>query len=351
MKAAVMEDFNKPLVIQKNFQDPDCGPNDVIVKVEANGVCRSDWHAWVGDWEWIALKPELPHILGHEFAGIIEEVGKDVKRFKKGDRVVVPFSLGCGNCDYCQTGYQNVCENLTIFGFSCNGSYAQYTRVPFADQNLVHLPDSIDFTTAASLGCRFMTSFHAVADQSGVQAGDFFTVYGAGGVGLAAIQIANTLGARVIAVDIDDAKLEKAKELGAFATVNSKRDNPVKAVMEITKGGSDITLDALGIAETCRNAILSLRNRGTHVQVGLTTQEERGMIALPTDLIVAKELQIRGSLGMQAHRYKDLLAMVESGKLHPEKLISKTISLEETSGVLESMSQYGTLGSVVINRF
>ncbi|MDQ0214516.1 D-arabinose 1-dehydrogenase-like Zn-dependent alcohol dehydrogenase [Oikeobacillus pervagus] len=350
MKAAVVEEFNKPLVVQ-NFPDPECGPNDVIVQVKANGVCRSDWHAWVGDWEWIGLKPELPHILGHEFAGIIEEVGANVKRFKKGDRVVIPFSMGCGKCSCCQTGHQNVCENLTIFGFACNGSYAQYTRVPLADVNLVHLPESIDFTAAASLGCRFMTSFHAVADISGVKAGDFFTIYGAGGVGLAATQIANSLGARVIAVDIDDSKLDMAKSLGAFATVNSKNENPIEAIMEITKGGSDISYDALGIAETCRNAILSLRNRGTHVQVGLTSKEEGGMISLPTDLIVAKELQIKGSLGMQAHRYQALLSMVESGQLHPEKLVSKTIPLEEASSVLESMGQYGTVGSIIIDRF
>ncbi|WP_338754288.1 zinc-dependent alcohol dehydrogenase family protein [Bacillus sp. FJAT-52991] len=350
VRAAVMEEFNKPLKVL-NVTDPECGPDDVIVAVKANGVCRSDWHGWVGDWGWMGLKPELPHILGHEFAGVIEEVGKNVKRFKKGDRVVIPFSLGCGSCDCCQTGHQNVCENITVFGFVCNGSYAQFTRVPLADQNLVHLPESIDFTTAASLGCRFMTSFHAVTDISGVKAGDYFTIYGGGGVGLAALQVASTLGARAIVVDIDDQKLEMAKQLGAVETVNSREVNPVEAIMDITSGGSDITLDALGIAETCRNSIMSLKNRGTHVQVGLTTKEEGGMVALPTDLIVAKELQIKGSLGMQPHRYKALLAMVESGQLHPEKLISKTISLEEASDVLASMHEYGTVGSVIIDRF
>ncbi|KAB7708248.1 alcohol dehydrogenase catalytic domain-containing protein [Bacillus aerolatus] len=350
MKAAVMEEFEKPLVVQ-NVADPECGADEVVVHVKANGVCRSDWHAWVGDFEWLGLKPELPHILGHEFAGVVEEVGKDVTRFKKGDRVVIPFTIGCGSCGCCQTGHQNVCENLQVFGFATSGSYAQYTRVPKADLNLVHLPEAIDFTTAASLGCRFMTSFHAVADISGVQAGDYFTIYGAGGVGLAAAQIATTLGARVIVVDIDDSKLEMARSLGAVAGVNSKKENPVEAVMNITNGGSDITYDALGIAETCQSSILSLKNRGTHVQVGLTTQADKGMISLPTDLIVAKELQIKGSLGMQPHRYKSLLAMVESGQLQPGKLVSKTISLEESSTILESMNQYGTVGSVIIDRF
>ena len=350
MKAAVLTEFNKPLEVKEIPYPSLQKSTDAIVQVKANGICRSDWHAWAGDWEWIGLKPELPRVLGHEFVGVVEEVGDGVTQFKKGDRVIVPFNHGCGHCEYCIDGHQNVCNNLQLIGFHYDGGYAQYARVPNADVNLVHLPESIDFVTAAGLGCRFMTSFHGVVDQLKLAPGEWFSVYGCGGVGLSAVQIGTALGANVIAVDIDENKLAKAKELGAVHTVNAK-DNAPGEIIEFTKGGAHATLDALGIGETIRNSIFSLRTRGRHLQIGLTTQEEKGEVSLPTDLMVAKEISFTGSLGMQPPRYNSMLKMIENGKLNPGKLISRTVSLEEAGDVIAGMTGYATLGSVVVDRF
>ena len=172
-----------------------------------------------------------------------------------------------------------------------------YGVLSHADFNCAPLPDKIDFVEASSMGCRYVTAFHGILDQGKVQADETVVVYGCGGVGLSAIQICSGLGARVIAVDLDDRKLELAKQVGATDVINGKKTDPVKAVMDLTHGGADVSVDALGIATTCRNAILSLRKRGRHIQIGLTTQGEKGEVALPIDQIVFKEIQIHRLAG------------------------------------------------------
>ncbi len=350
MRALVMEELRKPLVVRE-MPDPECADDGVVIKVEANGVCRSDWHAWQGDWDWIGITLPLPHVLGHEFSGIIEEVGKNVKNFKKGDRVIAPFTVGDGTCPYCQSGHHNICSNIQLLGFSTWGGYGRYTAVPNADLNLVHLPESISFVEAAGMGCRFMTAFHGITDQADVKGGEWVAVHGCGGVGLSAIQIASALGANVIAVDIGEDKLELARQLGAVATVNAKETNPVEAVREITKGGAHVSVDALGIKQTCQAAISGLRKRGRHLQIGLTTREEHGMIPVPIDFIVQAEIQLVGSLGMQPSRYPNMLGMVESGKLRPGALVTKTISLDEVPNIFEEMSTFQNLGVTVVNKW
>jgi alcohol dehydrogenase/propanol-preferring alcohol dehydrogenase len=231
------------------------------------------------------------------------------------------------------------------------GGYGRRAAVPFADVNLVELPESVGFVEAASMGCRYMTSFHAIADQAKVAAGEWVAVHGCGGIGLSAVQIATALGANVIAVDVADQKLAFAKELGAVATLNATAGDPAAAILELTRGGAHVSIDALGIAVTCRNSVNSLRKRGRHVQIGLTTAAEQGEVALPIDLIVLKEVSIIGSLGMQAPRFGAMLQMVESGKLRPGKLVHRTIPLEEAGGVLASMDRFATVGVTVIDRY
>jgi D-arabinose 1-dehydrogenase-like Zn-dependent alcohol dehydrogenase len=348
MKAAVLEAFKTPMKMHDNWPEPECGPDDAIVKVQANGICRSDWHVCEGDWEWIGLQPELPHVIGHEFCGIIEEVGSQVKNFKKGDRVICPFNFGCGTCEFCQSGHQNTCVNFEGAGFVRPGGYGEYAGVARADLNLVSLPESIPFVEAASMGCRFMTSFHGVVDQAEVGAGDWVAIHGCGGIGLAATQIATALGANVIAVDINDESLAVAKQMGALHTVNAAKDNAPEAVIELSGGGVHVSVDALGIATTCLNSVLSLRSRGRHLQIGLTTQEEKGFVSLPVDIIVARELQFVGTIGMQPQRYPSLLNMVESGKLTPGRMVTNVIPIEEAAGVIGSMASYGTVGTTVV---
>jgi len=350
MKAAVLEQFAQPLVVRE-VADPTVTRSGVVVRVEANGVCRSDWHAWMGDWDWLGSKIPLPHVLGHEFSGVIVEVGSDVKGFKLEDRVIVPFSQGDGICPECRSGHQNVCAHSAMPGFSYWGGYGRYVHVPNADVNLILLPDGVRFTDAAALGCRFMTAFHGLIDQVALRPGEWVAVHGCGGVGLSAVQIATAVGANVIAVDISDDKLAFAKQLGAVAVVNAVKERVPAAVRQITKGGADVSVDALGIAQTCQASVQSLRRRGRHLQIGLTSRADEGMIALPIDVIVNMELQVIGSLGMPPARYRQMLQMVETGVVRPGDLVTRTIAIEEASAVIESMSTYNTMGVTVVNQW
>lgn len=346
MKAVLYEAFSKPPQITQ-VSDPTPVAHGVVVKVMATGVCRSDWHGWVGHDPDI----QLPHVPGHELAGIVEAVGKDVTKWKLGDRVTVPFVGGCGACPQCHSGHQQVCDRQFQPGFTHWGSFAQYVGIHQADLNLVGLPESLDFATAASLGCRFVTSFRAVIDQGKVRAGQWVAVHGCGGVGLSAIMIANAVGAHVIAIDIADDKLELARSLGAVATVNAaKVANVAEAVVELTQGGVHVSLDALGHPTTCFNSISNLRKRGKHVQVGLMLAEH-STPAIPMAKVIAHELEILGSHGMQAHRYDGMLHMMQSGKLSPEKLIGKTISLEQSIDALMNMDKFEIAGVTVVTEF
>lgn len=348
MKAAVMEAIRKPLVV-RDFPDPACPPNGVIIKTAAEGVCRSDWHAWSGDWGWVGLTPALPLVMGHEFCGVIEEVGKDTRNFKKGDRVLVPFSQGDGTCEYCRNGSSNICANPMLPGFSYGGGYGSYVGVPNADLNLVAMPENVGFLEGASLGCRFMTSYHGIVDRAQVRPGEWVAVHGCGGIGLSAVQIAAAIGAQVIAVDLDGRKLELAKSVGASHTVNAKAGDPAMAIMEITGGGAHVAVDALGISTTCRNAIMSLRKQGRALQIGLTTAAEKGEISVPIDRMVMMELQLIATLGMQSSHYPGMLQMVSAGKLNPKAMITETIGLEGASKVLEEMTTFQNVGVTIID--
>jgi propanol-preferring alcohol dehydrogenase len=348
MKAAVLEDFKKPLTIE-NVHDPDLSPDGVIIEIKACGVCRSDWHGWMGQWKGF-LAP-LPHILGHEMSGEVIEVGKNVKNFKKGDRVIVPFTQGDGTCPHCLAGHSNVCDHQVMPGFTYNGGFAQYMQIPKADYNLKRLPDGVQYFEASAMGCRFMTAFHGVTSVGKIRPGEWVAIYGAGGVGLSATQIATAMGANVIAVDISDEKLNFAKKVGAVATVNSKKENAPEAIREMTKGGANVSIDALGIQETMLNSILSLNKRGRHVQIGMTSFGKEGMLKLPINDIVDKEIRFSGSFGMPISEYTGMLQMVEKKRLQPGKLITKTISLEGIDDAFHDMTTFSGTGVTVITDF
>lgn len=346
MRAAVYREFAKPLIIQ-NVPEPTPTERGVVIWVKATGLCLSDWHGWMGHDPDITL----PHVPGHELAGVIEAMGKDVVRWNIGDRVTLPFVCGCGTCPQCASGNHQVCDHQFQPGFTHWGSFAQYVAVDYADVNLVHLPDELDYVTAASLGCRFVTSFRAIVDQGKVSCGQWVAVHGCGGVGLSAIMIANALGANVVAIDISDEKLEFARSMGADATINAvKTENIVENVLDFTQGGAHVSIDALGNPVTCFNSVANLRKRGKHVQVGLMSADFIHP-AVPMDKVIANELEILGSHGMQAHRYPEMLAMIQAGKLSPEKLVKKTISLEESLEALVNMAKFEGIGVTVINDF
>lgn len=346
MKAVMYTAFNEPPQVV-SLPDPAPEPHGVVLEVEATGVCRSDWHGWVGH------DPDihLPHVPGHELAGVVVAVGKDVTTWKGGERVTVPFVGGCGACPECHAGHQQVCHHQFQPGFTHWGSFAEYVSIHNADLNLVALPEAVTSTTAASLGCRFATSFRAVVDQGRVSAGQWVAVHGCGGVGLAAIMIASALGANVVAVDIGDDKLALAKELGATVTINATSVASVpETVIEATSGGAHVSLDALGHSETCINSILNLRRRGRHVQIGLM-HGEHSQPPVPMGRVVAYELEILGSHGMQAHRYDAMMPMILAQKLKPELLVGKEISLEESIDALVAMDRFEGTGTTVVTSF
>lgn len=346
MRAMYYERFGERPEIRV-LPDPTPEPHGVVVKVEASGVCRSDWHGWLGHDPDIVL----PHVPGHELAGVIVAVGRDIQRFKVGDRVTVPFVSGCGRCGECHSGNHQVCPNQQQPGFTYWGSFAECVGIHYADTNLVHLPEELDFATAASLGCRFATSFRAVVDQARTRPGEWVAVHGCGGVGLSAIMIASALGANVVAVDLDPAKLEFAKSIGANAVIDaSGGTDVVDAVKEITGGGAHVSIDALGHRVTSFNSIRNLRRRGRHVQVGLMLGDDAAP-QVPMAQIISQELEIYGSHGMQAWRYDDMLSMIASGKLAPSRLVGRRISLDQAVDALVTMDRSRDIGINVITSF
>lgn len=351
MRAAVVKELKKPLVVE-NVADPTPGADDVVIEVEASGICRSDWHGWQGDQSWLGMVLEPPTILGHEFAGTIVEVGKNVRDFSKGDRVTAPFHSTCGHCGFCLQGRPNICEHVAVYGLSSSiaGSYAEYLAIPAADANLLRLPDSVSSEVAAALGCRYMTGFHAVM-RGDPRPGDWLAVQGTGGVGLSAIQTAHAVGAQIIAVDIDDDKLKQARSAGASHTINSETENVPEAIRDITGGGAHVGLDALGIQETIANSINSVRRGGRHVQVGLTGSEEQGMATIPIDMVTAAEIEILGSYGNPQPDFPGLLSLVAQERLTPASLIENRVSLDDVSDVFQRMTAFKTNGFNIITQF
>jgi len=347
VKAVIFEKFGGSLSVAQ-VADPVAADDDVIIKVEASGICRSDWHGWLGHDPDIT---SLPHVPGHELAGVVEETGKNVTRWRHGDRVTVPFVCACGTCPECVSGNHQVCDHQFQPGFTGWGSFAQFVAIRYADVNLVRLPEELDFVTAASLGCRFSTSYRAVVAQGQVVPGQWVAVHGCGGVGLSAIMIAHALGAQVIAVDIDGKVLNLAKRLGTAVTIDAKENADVAgAIRDVTGRGADVSIDALGSVTTCSNSILCLRKRGRHVQVGLLAGEDY-LPRIPMHQVIARELQIYGSHGMQASKYGEIFAMIVSGKLNPKAMMGKTVPLEDAPTELAKMGQFGSVGITVIDRF
>lgn len=328
MRALVYDTFGGPLSVRE-VPAPAPPAGGVVVRVEATGICRSDWHGWQGHDADIQV---LPHVPGHELAGTVTEVGEGVRRWQVGDRVTVPFVNACGTCVMCAEGEHQVCLRQRQPGFTHWGSFAERVALDAADVNLVALPEGLSPVTAASLGCRYGTAYRAVAQVAQVRAGERVVVFGCGGVGLAAVQVAVALGAEVAAVDPNPGALEMARSLGATHTVDA--------------GDAHVTIDAIGDRRVVETALSWLRPRGRHVQVGLLPGEQP---AVPLGMVLARELQVLGSHGLAAHAYADLLALVADGTLAPDRLPVREITLDEAA---EALADVGRVpGLTVITSF
>ena len=341
LRAVTYSAYGRPPSVGE-VPEPACPHDGVVVQVAATGVCRSDWHAWKGH-DPVAL----PHVPGHELAGTVAAVGPEVTRWQVGDRVTVPFVCGCGRCECCRAGEAQVCPDQTQPGFTGPGSFAELVALHAADTNLVRLPDSVDFVTAASLGCRFATSYRALTAHGRLGPGDWLAVHGCGGVGLSAVMIGVALGARVVAVDVSRAALEKAVALGAQASVDASEQDVVATVLEVTRGGAHVSVDALGSPGTAATSVRCLRRRGRHVQVGLLLGADAAT-PLPMDVVVARELEVYGSHGMAARDYPPMLDLVADGTLRPDLLVGRVIGLGEAGDALAAMSRPATTTGLTV---
>ena len=338
MRAVYFEKFNGPIEIRE-IEVPYPAPKSVLVKVEATGLCRSDWHGYVGHDSDIAL----PHVPGHELAGTVAQIGNQVKNFKVSDRVTVPFVNGCGVCEWCTSGNAQVCPTQTQPGFTQFGSFAEYVEIKNADFNLITLPDEISFEVAAALGCRFATAFRGLTARAKITPGNLVAIFGCGGVGLSAVMIAKAFGATVVAVDINDIALANAKDAGADVVLNA-----ANAIEEIQKlGGADISIDALGSQKTAEASVKSLKRLGKHIQLGLLLTED-GLTPMAMARVIGWELELIGSHGMAAVDYPEMLQMIAEKKLNPVLFIKRTITLEDAPNALRTMNETVQDGITII---
>jgi alcohol dehydrogenase len=343
MKAVVYYRFGGRIAVE-SLADPSPEPDGAVIRVEATGLCRSDWHGWRGH------DPDIkhfPHVPGHEFVGVVVAVGRDVRRAQIGQRVTMPFVAGCGNCDECKRGNQHICDFQYQSGFSGWGSFAEYVAVRYADENLVPLPENMSSIAGAALGCRVATAFRALTAQGEVKHGEWVAIHGCGGLGLSAVMIAAALGARVIAIDIRGEPLTLAKRLGAEVVMDARttRDIPV-AIHDMTSGGTDLSLDTLGSVTTLTNSIMSLRKQGRHVQVGHVADEDTFPAAI-VRRVISRELEVKGSHGLQVHAYPALFELLHAGKLDPILLIDRTTTLDDAPRALASLDEYRGCGVTI----
>lgn len=346
-RAAVLTDYEEPLDIREI--EPRTPTTDgIVVETEACGICRSDWHGWKGHWEGT---PPLGHVPGHEPAGRVVAVGDEVESFREGDRVAVPFINACGGCPHCWGDHSHLCDDGLSLGFSPElpGAFASEFALPNADFNAIHLPEGTDPVEVAGLGCRFATAFHALAHRADVAAGSWVAVHGCGGIGLSAVHVADAIGARVVAVDLNEDALAMAETLGADATVRGGEADVVGEIRAITDGGASVSVDALGIEETCTNSIACLEPLGQHVQIGMTTGD--GTLPVDVDGIVNREVDVLGVKGMPPHRYGEILELTAAGDLDPGKLVTQTVPLDRVSGRIAAMDDFGTVGIEVVDEF
>lgn len=337
MKAAVLHAPGQPLKVE-DVDVPKVGPDDILVKVAACGVCHTDYSFIKG----VPTIKKPPIILGHEPSGVVEEVGERVTRFKKGDRVIIPPLFSCGQCYTCKIGRENICLNMTFVGSSIDGAFAEYVRVPAKD--VARLPPELPLEESCIIADAISTPFHALKNRAQVKAGDSVVVYGCGGIGLNVIQVAAAMGAKVIAVDRKDEKLQLAKEIGAFELVNSLKEDPVKAVRRITGIGADVAVEAAGVPALLKQAFDSVRWGGRVVVIGYSPQD----VSLSAGRIMFREIEIVGSLGCRPVDFPPLIEMVRMGRIKVKPLISHRLPLEQINEAFKLLEEGKVRGRAIV---
>ena len=336
MKAAVLHELKQRLVVEE-VERPRPGDNDVLIQVEACGVCHSDLHVADGDWKQFAGITKVPLILGHEVAGRVVQTGAEVKNLKPGDRVGVPWIYWtCGECEFCRAGYENLCAKQKITGVTVDGGYAEFLKAPAT--HATKIPDAVSSVQAAPLFCAGVTVYRAMM-QAKPQRGQRLAVFGIGGLGHLAIQIAVHLGLEVSAVDVDDEKLALAKSLGAVHTANSTTTNVVKEMRK--RGSAHIALVTSASKAAYDTAFYCVRPTGTLLAVGLPADE----ISFPAIMMSAKEVTIKASAVGTRQDLEQVLALAAEGKLHCQVA---TRPLSDVNAIMEEMRSGKVSGRIVL---
>jgi 2-desacetyl-2-hydroxyethyl bacteriochlorophyllide A dehydrogenase len=340
MRAIRLLEPKKPLQLQE-IDIPEVGSDDVLVAVKAAGICHSDAHYRAGR----SLVHPLPLTLGHEVAGVVEQVGVGVKSIRVGERVCLHYLATCGECEYCQRGSEQFCRSGSMIGKYRDGGYAEYICIPA--RSVFVLPDDVPFEQGAIMMCSSATSLHAI-NKSRLKPGESVAVFGVGGLGISAIQLAQAYGADlVLAVDINPLKLELAAQFGALP-INAKQTNPVEEIKRLTEGrGVDVALELIGLPITMQQAVQSLAVLGRAAVAGLS--EKRFEIA-PYQEVINKEAELIGVSDHLAQEIPQLLAWASSGKLDLSAVISQTIPLdaELINQTLDQLESFGQQLRVVI---
>lgn len=344
MRALAFDTFGGPLTVRE-LPDPSPPPGGAVVEVHATGLCRSDWHAWMGHDSDVS---RLPHVPGHEFAGVVADVGDGVDRAWVGRAVTAPFVYACGSCAECIQGAGQVCSRQEQPGFTRAGSFAERVVVTSAGTNLVALPDGMDPRHAAGLGCRVATAYRAVTARARVAHGEVVVVLGCGGVGLSVVALAAARGARVIAVDPSPESLSAAARLGADRNLRWSPD--VADTVQRETGGAHVSFDCVGSPEVCATALRMLRPLGRHVQVGLLPPA-LGPVDLPMGLVIGRELTLLGTHGLAASDYVGLLEEVRTGRLDLGSLVLPTTGggLADAADLLPRMGEEAFGGIRVVD--
>jgi 2-desacetyl-2-hydroxyethyl bacteriochlorophyllide A dehydrogenase len=334
MKAVRFVGINQPLQMQ-DVPVPEIGERDVLVRVKAAGICHSDAHYRAG----VSPVHPVPLTLGHEVAGVIEKVGAQVTNVKVGDRVCLHYNISCGDCYHCSTGNDQFCESVLMIGHYTNGGFAEYIAVPA--RNAIPLPDEIPFEQGATLMCASATSFHALR-KSRLKAGERIAIFGAGGLGQSAVQLAKAFGAlEVYAVDINEEKLELARQYGAIP-VNAKQVNPVDEIKHLTQGkGVDVAIEMIGLQGTMRQAVQVAGVMARVVIVGLS---DRLLEIHPYTELIGNELELIGS---NDHHLQELPLLVEMARkkvLDTSRIVTKTIPLDAAmiNQVLDDLQKFSS---------
>jgi alcohol dehydrogenase, propanol-preferring len=339
VKAAVFYTAHEPLRIEE-VPTPEPGPGEAVVKVAACGLCHTDLH-YLDHGVPTFKKPPL--ILGHEISGTVASLGAGVTGWHEGDRVLLPAVYGCGQCDYCRTGRENICVRMVMFGNNVDGGYAEYVLAPAKE--LIALPEEIPLIEGAIIADATTTPYHAVVNRGRVKPGDKVVVFGCGGIGLNVVQIAAAVGADVIAVDIVEAKLDWARRLGALTTINAREVERVdKEIRRLTGGGADVGFEAIGNPATQLQTFASLRTGGRFVVVGFSGEPMK----LDTGRVMYREMEIIGSLGCRAVDYPRVLELARQGKIKVQELVTARFPLDDINAGLDTLRRGEGVRSVAI---